>query len=146
VRIRVGITIAASPDDVWRAVEPLERHVDWMADAESIHFTSTRTRGVGAAFDCATRVGPVRTTDHMQVVEWDAPRAMGIEHRGAVTGRGRFTLAPWGGATRFSWQEELTFPWWMGGPVGAFLARPVLHAIWRRNLRRLKHIVEETKA
>ena len=50
---------------------------------------------------------------------------MGIEHRGVVTGRGRFTLAPAPAArTRFTWTEALTFPWWMGGPVGALAAKP----------------------
>ena len=142
MRIRVAITIAAPPAEVWRVIEPVERHGDWMADAESIRFTSAQTRGVGAAFDCATRVGPLRTIDRMEIVEWDPPRAMGIEHRAAVTGRGRFTLAPWGSRTRFTWREELTFPWWMAGPLGALLAEPALRAIWRRNLRRLKAIVE----
>ena len=41
-----------------------------MADAESIRFTTARTRGVGTAFDCVTRVGPLRTTDRMTIVEW----------------------------------------------------------------------------
>ncbi len=68
---------------------------------------------------------------------------MGIEHRGLVTGRGRFTLRRRrGDRTQFTWTERLTFPWWMGGAVGAFAAKPVLRAIWRRNLRRLKTIVE----
>jgi len=142
MRIRIGITIASSPDDVWRAVEPVERHVDWMADAESIRFTTEQTRGVGTTFDCVTRIGPFRTTDRMAVVEWEPPRVMGIEHRGVVTGRGRFTLYPEPGGTRFTWQEQLVFPWSMGGPIGALLARPVLRAVWRRNLRRLKQIVE----
>ena len=142
MRIAVGITIAAQPAEVWRVIEPVEDHVDWMADAESIRFTTAQTRGVGTAFDCVTRVGPFRTTDRMEIVEWDAPRSMGIEHRGMVTGRGRFTLDPSGNGTRFSWDENLTFPWWMGGAAGAFVAKPVLRAIWRRNLRRLKNIVE----
>jgi len=79
----------------------------------------------------------------MTVTEWEPGRAIGIDHRGIVTGSGRFTLRrrP-GDRTRFTWNERLTFPWWMGGPVGALAAKPVLRAIWRRNLRRLKTIVE----
>jgi carbon monoxide dehydrogenase subunit G len=144
VRIRVGVTLDATPDAVWRVVEPIERHVDWMADAESIRFTTSQTRDVGTAFDCVTKVGPVRLTDRMSVTEWEPGRSMGIEHRGVVTGRGRFTLEPEGSGTRFTWDERLVFPWWMGGSVGAVAASPVLRAIWRRNLRRLKSIVEAT--
>jgi len=82
-------------------------------------------------------------TDRMTVTEWAPGRAMGIEHRGAVTGRGRFTLRRRPrGRTRFTWTERLEFPWWMGGPVGVLAARPVLRAVWRRNLRRLKRLVE----
>jgi hypothetical protein len=144
MRVRVGVTIDASPDVVWRAVEPIERHVDWMADAESITFTTAQTRGVGTAFDCLTKIGPFRLTDRMVVTEWQPRRTMGIEHRGLVTGRGTFTLRRRPrGRTRFTWTESLQFPWWMGGPVGAFAAWPVLRAVWRRNLRRLKTLVEE---
>jgi hypothetical protein len=143
VRLRVGITIAQPPAAVWRVIEPIERHIDWMADAVSITFTSSMRRGVGTSFDCLTRIGPLRTTDRMTVTEWEPGREMGIEHRGVVTGRGRFSLHNLSGQrTRFTWTEELTFPWWMGGAVGAVAAKPVLRAVWRRNLRRLKELVE----
>ena len=143
MRLRVGITINASPAEVWRVIEPIERHVDWMADAESIRFTGPTTRGLGTTFDCVTKVGPLRLTDKMTVTEWETHRMIGIEHRGVVTGRGRFTLRRRRrGRTQFTWAERLVFPWWMGGPVGALAAKPVLRAVWRRNLRRLKTIVE----
>ena len=143
VRIRVATTIDAPPERVWQVVESIEHHTDWMADAQRITFVSARRRGVGTEFDCLTRVGPFRTTDRMTVTEWEPGRSMGIEHRGVVTGRGRFTLKRRRhGKTRFGWSERLRFPWWMGGPVGERLAKPLLRAIWRRNLTRLRRIAE----
>jgi uncharacterized protein YndB with AHSA1/START domain len=144
VRIRIAVMIDASPDDVWNAVEQIETHVDWMADAERITFRSEAHSGVGAAFDCLTVVGPLRTTDHFVVTRWDPGVAMGIEHRGAVSGAGEFTLTPVddGRTTQFTWEEVLTFPWWLGGPVGEVVGRPVLEHTWKRNLRRLKTKVE----
>jgi len=145
--IRVAVTIAASPAAVWEVVEPVERHVDWMEDAVAITFTGAQTRGVGTEFDCLTKIGPARLTDRMRITKWEPPKVMGIEHRGIVTGRGRFTLQPAGTdatATEFTWTEDLTFPWWMGGRAGARAARPVLAAVWRRNLRRLQQLVEGT--
>jgi hypothetical protein len=69
---------------------------------------------------------------------------MGVEHTGVVTGRGRFTLEPDGrGGTRFAWDEELHFPWWLGGPAGELVGgRVMLREIWRRNLEALKDLVE----
>lgn len=133
MRIRVGIVIDAPPAAVWARVRDIESHVGWMADAESIVFTSPTT------FDCATRVGPFRLVDRMEIVAWDEGRAMGIRHVGLVRGEGRFTLRrTWRGRTRFTWDERLRFPWWMGGPIGALAAKPVLRRIWRGNLRRLR--------
>ena len=145
VRIRVCTTIDASPAAVWDVVESIEHHTEWMADAERITFVSARRRGVGTEFDCLTRVGPFRTTDRMTVTEWEPGRTMGIEHRGVVTGRGRFTVKRRRhGQTRFCWNERLRFPWWMGGPIGEQVAKPVLKRRWRRNLARLRGIIEHT--
>lgn len=144
VTIRICTTIAAPPADVWHAVEHIESHTEWMLDAESIEFRGEPHAGVGAEFDCVTRVGPLHTTDRFVVTRWDPGEAMGIEHCGAVTGVGEFRLHPRadGARTEFCWEETLTFPWWLGGVAGERLGRPVLQRIWEGNLRRLKAKIE----
>jgi carbon monoxide dehydrogenase subunit G len=137
-RVRVSTTIDAPPPAVWGDLRNIDRHVEWMRDAVSITFGTDRREGVGTAFVCETRIGPFRTADRMVVTEWADCEVMGIRHTGVVTGSGRFTLAPAGAGTRVIWDEELRFPWWMGGPVGAAVAAPVLAAVWRRNLRALR--------
>ncbi len=144
--IRVAIEIDATPARVWEVVEPVENHVDWMHDAVAIRFTGEQTRGVGTEFLCDTKVGPIKLVDRMEITEWVPGEVMGVRHTGLVTGSGRFTLEPidLGRRTRFVWQEELTFPWWLGGPIGAYIGgKVVLRAIWNRNLRGLKQLVEQ---
>jgi carbon monoxide dehydrogenase subunit G len=148
-RISVSIEIDATPAQVWQVVEPVENHVDWMHDAVAIRFQGEQTRGVGTTFLCDTKVGPIKLVDQMAITEWEPDAVMGVEHTGMVTGTGRFTLTPidLGRRTRFEWAEELFFPWWLGGPIGAFIGgKIVMQAIWRRNLRLLKHIVETSVA
>ena len=140
--VSVAITIDAPPARVWEVIEPIETHIDWMTDAVSITFTSAQHRGVGTTFDCLTKIGPARTTDRMIITEWEPARAMGIEHRGLFTGTGRFTLEPVRvDRTRFTWSEQIRFPWWMGGRAGAIAAEPVLRRVWFGNLQRLARLV-----
>ncbi|MGI9603613.1 MAG: SRPBCC family protein [Acidimicrobiales bacterium] len=139
--IRVSIELPRPPAEVWDRIEDIGSHVDWMADAESITFTSDTTTGVGTTFDCVTKVGPIRLTDEMAITEWDPGRTMGVRHDGVVSGEGRFTLTARGIGTDFVWAEELHFPWWLGGRVGEVVGGPVLKAIWRRNLDRLLTVV-----
>jgi carbon monoxide dehydrogenase subunit G len=143
-RIRVSIDINATPHRVWQIVEPVERHIDWMADAVAIRFQTEQTRGVGTSFFCDTKVGPIKLVDVMTITAWEPEKVMGVKHTGVVTGTGEFTLEPIGSTgTRFTWTESLDFPWWLGGPLGAFVGgQIVMKAIWRRNLRKLKQLVE----
>ena len=156
----MSIDLDATPATVWSIVEPIEDHVEWMADAVAIRFESDRRRGVGTRFACDTKIGPIRLTDHMEITEWvpavDArdghagtDGAMGVAHTGMVTGRGVFTLEPTtrGDRTRFTWSERLDFPWYLGGRFGERVAGAlVLGPVWRRNLRRLARVVRERTA
>ncbi len=116
--ISVGADYEASPAEVWQVLEPIESHVDWMADAELIRFVGEQTRGVGTRFECVTRVGPIRLTDRMEITEWEPERAMGVRHDGLVTGTGRFTLEPLddGRRTRFTWRGGADVPVVAGRP------------------------------
>lgn len=131
--------IKASPEAVWRELADLPSHVEWMADAETIEFEGDQRRGVGTVFDCATKVGPFRTKDRMEVTRWREGRELGVRHVGWVTGEGVFSLRSRrrGRRTELHWTERLRFPWYLGGPVLGLLAKPVLRRIWRGNLRRL---------
>jgi hypothetical protein len=149
--VTVSIDLDATPGRVWEVVEPIERHVDWMADAAAIRFHGDQTRGVGTVFDCATEIGPIRLTDRMEITRWEpatddppANGAMGVTHRGVVTGHGVFSIERNSdGTTRFTWSEDLVFPWWLGGRLGQRIGgRFVLGPLWRRNLTALKAKVE----
>jgi carbon monoxide dehydrogenase subunit G len=145
--VTVAIHLNAPPDRVWTIIEPIERHVDWMADAERITFDGEQTRGEGTRFTCLTKIGPISLNDKMVITEWEPGYSMGVRHDGLVTGTGRFTLTADGPGTRFTWQEHLTFPWWLGGPVGAVIGgKVVLAQVWRRNLVRLAEIVRASEA
>lgn len=130
--------MTASPEVVWDALADLGSHSEWMRDAEEIVFTTDQTRGPGTVMEVETRVGPLRTLDVLEVTGWEEGTSIDVVHRGLVTGTGTLSVIPQGEGSNVDWDEDLTFPWWLGGPVTAWLARPVLAAIWRGNLRRLE--------
>lgn len=85
-----------------------------------------------------TVVGPLRTVDIMEVVGWDEGSSIDVVHRGMIPGRGRLSAAAADGETLVRWEEELTFPWWLGGALAAWVARPIMARIWSGNLERLE--------
>lgn len=136
--VTVSVHIPAPRPQVWEDVADLAGHVEWMADARSIEFLTDARSEVGTRLAVETRIGPLRTTDVMEVTAWEPGERIAVIHHGLFAGRGEFRLADEGGGTRFTWSERITFPWFFGGPIGAWLARPVLAWVWRRNLTRLR--------
>ena len=124
-------------------VRQARRWLDLARYADSTGFEGDQTRGVGTRFVCDTKIGPFRLTDRMEITEWLPREAMGVRHTGIVEGTGRFTLhRAVGGGTLFAWEEDLMFPWWLAGGIGAASGRPALRRVWRRNLAQLKELVE----
>jgi len=131
------MNFAASPERLWAELADLVSHSEWMADAGTVRFVTDQRSGVGTQMRVPTRIGPLRTDDLMTVVEWVEGRAIAVEHVGVVSGVGRFEVAPSGQGSQLWWRETLRFPWWLGGPIGAGLARPILKRVWSGNLARL---------
>ena len=144
-QIRVAVDIDAPIADVWKVIESIEHHVDWMLDAETITFEGPQQRGVGTRFVCRTKVGPLALDDHMEITEWEPERSIGVRHSGVVEGTGVFELEPidLDRRTRLTWTERLRFPWFLAGRIGEMAGgHVVLRLIWQRNLRSLARLVE----
>ncbi|MDX1468601.1 MAG: SRPBCC family protein [Acidimicrobiia bacterium] len=123
---------------VWSALANLSSHADWMADADSITFAGDQTSGPGTVMRVPTRVGPFRTLDIIEITGWVEGERIDAEHRGIVTGAGSFALTDRPDGTLLTWGEDLRFPWWLGGAIGASIARPILRRIWANNLARFE--------
>ncbi len=131
--------IPAPIESVWLEAAKVDEHVEWMADAHQLDFMSDQREGVGTKIEVETRFGPLRTTDEMEFVEWEPPHRMAVVHRGLFQGMGAFEFATAGpNDTSMTWRERIEFPWYFGGLIGAWVARPVLRWVWRRNLRRFR--------
>lgn len=139
--IDISIDIEHPIGAVWDALSRLDRHVEWMADAERIQFVGDGRSGVGTTMVVRTAVGPLRTDDVMVVTEWIEGRRISVEHTGIVEGTGTFELVADGDSTRLLWSEDLQFPWYIGGELAAAAAAPILRRIWLGNLDRFAQSV-----
>ncbi len=141
-RIDIKRPMRYEPSRVWEVLSDLERQTTWMKDAEEITFVSDQRRGTGTKMEVLTVVGPLRTNDIIEVTDWVEGSHIDVVHIGLVKGTGRLavTTADDGG-TIVRWTEETRFPWWLGGPITGFVAKPILRSIWKANLARLEAAV-----
>jgi hypothetical protein len=91
-----------------------------------------------------TKVGPFSLNDIITVTSWDEMESIGVVHEGLVTGEGAFYLSKNSeDSTKFDWIEVLKAPIYLGGPIAELFGSIVLKAIWKKNLKNLKKIIEQ---
>ena len=114
--ITTEILIESPPETVWSHLSDLGSHAEWMADAESIRFLTEQRSGVGTRMEVATKVGPLRTTDLMDVVAWEDGRRIVVRHRAwsPVPDRSPSSRKV-RGVAGVIWHETLDLPWRLGG-------------------------------
>jgi Polyketide cyclase / dehydrase and lipid transport len=135
-QIKISQKVNAPSEVLWTKLSDLASHPTWMKDAESLEFLTNQESGVGAKMRVPTRVGPFRTTDILEITGWVEDESITVRHEGLVKGEGKFTISGDDQASLIKWEEALTFPWWMGGPIGEWFAHPILRLIWVGNLKR----------
>lgn len=139
----MAVEIEAPLPRVWEEVTDFPSHVRWMRDARSIRVEPPGEAGVGSVLIIDTRVGPFRTIDRFQITKMIPMSRVAGRHRGLFTGEGRFELSEAGpDRTRLAWREKVSFPWFFGGGLVAWAAKPILTRIWRSNLRSFKELME----
>ncbi len=144
VSIVVSVEIAAPEAVVWERLSDLSSHSEWMKDATEIVFESASRRGAGVRMRVPTRVGPFRVTDVMTVEEWTEGTSIGVRRWGRIGGWGRFELSSHPRGATLTLTETLRFPWYLGGTITGWFARPVLLRVFRSNLHRFGEWVEST--
>jgi len=135
--VEVSVVVPAPIEDVWADLAQLESHSEWMRDAEAIEFLTDQRAGVGTRIRVPTRVGPLTTVDEMQFTAWEPPHRMAIDHQGKFSGQGEIALQETLEGTVVTWRERVKFPWTFAGPIGEFVAAPILRWIWKKNLEAL---------
>jgi uncharacterized protein YndB with AHSA1/START domain len=144
--ISISRVVAAPVSVSWGLLADLAGHPTWMKDAEGLEFIGEQTSGPGTTMRVPTRVGPFRTRDLIEVTHWAEGASIKVNHKGLVRGTGEFELT--GDLTHsiITWHEKLRFPWWLGGPITAWLAKPILRRIWQGNLDRFASLAEDPPA
>jgi carbon monoxide dehydrogenase subunit G len=143
LRFFVEGLLPAPPERVWAVLADWERQADWMPDVAWIRVLGPE-RELGARLAVRTRVlGVPVATDLVEVTAWEPPGRLAVRHDGVVGGVGEWALEEAdGGATRFSWREEIRMPPPVLGDAGLWLYGPVQRAMLRRSLRNLARRVQ----
>jgi hypothetical protein len=115
-----------------------------MLEASDFVVTSEERTGIGVSAEATIRIAGIKTRDVVQVVGWEPPKRLEIEHRGWVSGHGEIHLTPLGrDRTHIFWREELNPPAGLAGAIGMTALRPLLKRLFARDLGVLATLVRE---
>jgi hypothetical protein len=146
VIVRASIVLPIDPERAWRFLVDWERQADWMRDADRVEVVTPNREGVGVAVDVKTRVLNVPAfTERLEVVAWEPPRLLRIEHGSFVHGVGEWRLALVARGdergTRFTWEEHLSIGVPVLGAMALAAYRPFMAMLMRGSLENLRRVV-----
>ena len=141
-RIELSKFIAASREQVWEVLADLEHQADWMVDVRRLDIITPNTSGVGAVVRVTSELfGQPIVRDVMEVVSWEPPGLMVVEHRGQFHGTGEFRLDAAENGTIFTWVEDFRAPLGRLGELAfAFVIRPHLERVFARSMENVARL------
>jgi hypothetical protein len=141
-----SVVVDAPPEEVFAALVDWSTQGEWMLGTRV--WAEGPADGVGGRFAAFTGVGRLGFLDTMEIVEWEPPRLVRVQHTGTVVrGAGVFeVLSLPEGRSRFVWREELDLPLGALGRAGFALVRPAFAAGVDHSLRRFAAYVGTRRA
>ena len=143
-RLDLRLFIRATPERVWEVISDLDGQKRWMVDLRRLDITSPQHSGEGTEVDVTSELfGLPLVKDRMLITSWQPPYRFDVEHRGAFTGTGSFTLDPVPGGTVFTWIEDFSPPLGPLGELGFSLAvGPHMRRVFRRSMDNVRDLAE----
>jgi uncharacterized protein YndB with AHSA1/START domain len=143
VEITLSITIGRSTAAVWPYLVDWERLDRWMEEISDVRVSTLHREGIGVEAEATVRIAGISTRDRIRVTRWERPHVLEIAHLGWVRGRGLMELFPQAErSSRLRWTETLIPPWGAVGSLGMRASLPVMRRVFRRDLVRLRDLVE----
>jgi hypothetical protein len=139
--IRCVETIAAPLQQTWDVAADIARQPEWMHEMKRVEILTPPPIGVNSRGRATVRIFAISTTDDVVITTFTPPHAFGIRHEGRFEGEGLLQFASRDATTtEVNWMEYLRPP--LMPHLGGFLQRPVLRAIFRADLQRLRLLLE----
>lgn len=138
----MSIDLPAPPKAVWARLVDWERLGDWMHEASSFRVTTPHREGVGVEAAARIRIAGITTEDSIRVSRWEPPEWLEIQHLGWVKGSGLMHCRPSATGCFLWWRETLIPPLGKAGWLGMTVLAPVMGAVFRRDLRLLRALIQ----
>ncbi len=134
--------IATTPERVFAVLSEPGNYADWVVGSDSIRDADPHWPAVGSRFYHRVGTGPLKVSDHTEVIDADPPRRLVLHARARPLGTAVVTLElePRDGGT------EVTMTETAGDPLSRLainrLTDPLVHARNVKSLQRLRRIAE----
>jgi uncharacterized membrane protein len=142
VHVITTVDLRSPPQDVWPFLVDWERLPLWMEEMGDVRVLTDHRQGVGVEAETTVRIGGLSSRDRIRVTRWEPPAVLEIAHLGWVRGTGTMELSTTEAGSRLFWRESLVPPWGVLGAMGIRLYAPLLRRVFRRDLDRLRDLVD----
>jgi len=144
MRVQGSIEIAAPPEKVWPYLVNPEKTMQWFTSLKKFDYTSQQ-HGVGTTFYWEEQSGKRVYKLNFVTTEWVENQVFGYKMTSGDFFKGyteRWTIEPTPSGSRFSYNDQIEFPWGIFGKIIGFFAKRNSMAIGKKINANLKSLAE----
>jgi len=145
MRVQRSIEIAAPPEKIWPFLVEPERILKWCITFEKFEYTSDQRSGIGTPFYLEERAAGRLMKLNFAVTEWLRNKRLGFSMTSGDFVKAyeqTWTVEATPSGSRFTFREEIEFPYGMIGKILGLFGRRRSGAIVGEMLARLKRLAE----